>query len=231
MTDSEETQAPVIREDVRFVGSDVQVGQLFAALAEAQGEFLPLGKDSEAEVKNKEGKYLYTFTYCPLDGVIAATRPALVKHKLALVQLPNGNELLTVLAHGPARIESRCYLSEWSTPQQFGGVLTYFKRYAMLSILAVFPAGEDDDANQAQGNQAAVTHRQKPPQVASKPPTNGGITPGTKEEVWRLAKQAGLNAKELQELSTKSHTGPLGELTETAGLILIAALKALQVRP
>jgi hypothetical protein len=222
--------APVTREDVRFVGNDQVIGELFLALAQAQAEFLPLGKESTAEVKNKDGKFLYNFDYCPLDGVIAATRPALTKHKLALVQLTNGNELLTVLAYGCARIESRCFLSGWETPQQFGGVLTYFKRYCMLSILVVFPAGEDDDANQAQGNQAAVTQRPRatPPSTTKAAPPADGVTPETRAKVVELAKAAGFQRAELEAFSRKEGCGPLDGQTEINALRLQVALQKLE---
>jgi hypothetical protein len=233
MSDQSDTIPP--REDVSFVGEAVALGDLFAALAKAQGEFLPLGKESTAEVKNKEGKFLYNFDYCPLDGVIAATRTALSKYGLALIQLPNGNELLTVLAHGPARIESRCYLSAWETPQQFGGVLTYFKRYAMLSLLAVFPAGEDDDANQAQGNQAAVSQRPRatPPSPKATPATVAGLaTTGTINRNIALSKAAGhKNTAELNDFSRKEGCGDLNGQTEENAKRLLAALEKLQVQP
>lgn len=224
-------QAPVVREDVQLVGSAQELGALFLALAKAQGEFLPLGKEATASVKNKEGKWLYDFDYCPLDAVIAATQPALTKYELCFMQLTNGNDLLTILAHGPARIESRIGLLEWQTPQQLGAMLTYFKRYTRLGMLGVFPAGEDDDGNAASGNQASVKPRQAnlPPATASKPsePVKGdpgALTPQTKSKIGELSRALKLTRKELEDLSVELGCGKLDDLNEAKGGALLKVL-------
>lgn len=230
-------QAPAIREDVKFVGDSAQLGALFLALAKAQGEFLPLGKEATAEVKSKEGKFLYNFDYCPLDAVIAATQPALTAHGLAFMQLSNGDYLLTILAHGEARIESRIGLLSWEKPQELGAMLTYFKRYARLGMLSVFPAGEDDDGNAASGNQAAIKPRQAPPAVAGrsapKDSPQGNLDTARSETVAavvNLSKKAGHRGKdELEEFSKKNGCGPLDGQSEVNALRLKGALEALMV--
>lgn len=238
----QDDKAPAIREDVKLVGAPAQLGALFEALAAAQGEFLPLGKEATAEVKNKEGKFLYNFDYCPLDAVIAATQPALTKYKLAFVQLTNGDYLLTILAHGEARIESRIGLLSWETPQQLGAMLTYLKRYVRLGMLSVFPAGEDDDGNAASGNQAAVKPRQAPPQAAGRSAPKGepqghpSTTPLASKETTaknvELSKKAGhKSVAELDEFSRKAGCGPLNGQDEIAALRLGVALQNLQAQP
>lgn len=225
---------PAIREDVTLVGSPEELGALFLALAKAQGEFLPLGKEATAEVKNKEGKFLYNFDYCPLDAVIAATQPALTKHAIAFTQLTNGDYLLTILAHGQARIESRIGLLSWETPQQLGAMLTYLKRYVRLGMLSVFPAGEDDDGNAASGNQAAVKPRAtaSPPQARPVLARAEGASSETKRRVIELSRKAGHVSKdELNEFSVKSLCGALDTQTEMEAARLIVALERLQVQP
>lgn len=232
-------QAPAIREDVKFVGDSAQLGALFLALAKAQGEFLPLGKEATAEVKSKEGKFLYNFDYCPLDAVIAATQPALTAHGLAFMQLSNGDYLLTILAHGEARIESRIGLLKWEKPQELGAMLTYFKRYARLGMLSVFPAGEDDDGNAASGNQAAIKPRQAPPAVAgrSAPKDAPQVNPDaakadTKRLISSLSTKAGhRGVDELDEFSRKAGCGPLEGITEINALRLKRELEELQASP
>jgi hypothetical protein len=231
--------SPAIREDVKLIGEPAELGALFSALAKAQGEFLPLGKESTAEVKNKEGKFLYNFDYCPLDAVIAATQPALTKYELAFVQLTNGDYLLTILAHGQARIESRIGLLAWETPQQLGAMLTYLKRYVRLGMLSVFPAGEDDDGNAASGNQAAVKPRERsaPPATQAAPKATAAhnpdaLTAETKARVWALSTKAGFKGKdELDAFSMKSGCGALANLGEVQGLRLEVALQKLAVQP
>ena len=236
MTDQSDTiPAPAIREDVRFVGEPSALGDLFFALSKAQSEFAPIEKGSTAEVKMKAGGS-YTFDFAGLDVVIAATRPALNKHGLALMQFPNGNELMTVLAGANgARIESRCFLTEWASPQDFGGVVTYFRRYCWLSIVGAFPAGEDDDSNQASGNQAQVSprNRQSPPVVRRDGPSqnSGAATSATIQRAVALSKAAGHKGKaDLEAFSRKEGCGDLDGQTEVNALRLVAALEALQVQ-
>lgn len=219
-------------DDVRFVGD---VGPLFEALAKAQGEFPAIEKTNTAEVK-KEGRLLYTNEYAPLDVIIAACRPALAKHGLSVAQFPTGSDLVTVLAHGAGRIEARCQLPNWETSQQLGGVVTYLRRYTLLAVLGVFPGGEDDDSNQASGQQATITQRQRPPQVAARPapkeapaPAQGAVTAQTKSRAWDLAQKAGFNTAELEEFSKKHQCGALGGLSELNGLRLVGELEKLQV--
>lgn len=226
------------RQDVKIVGEPAEVAALFLALAKAQGEFLPVVKDSTAKVAMKAGGQ-YTFDYAGLDVIISATQPALTKYELAFFQAPTegGNALLSVLAHGSARIEAVSPITGWDTPQEFGSAITYAKRYARTSILSVFPSGEDDDGAKAGGHQATITQRQSPPQVAARPatkeapaPAQGAVTAQTKSRAWDLAQKAGFNTADLEEFSKKHQCGALGGLSELNGLRLVSELEALQVQ-
>lgn len=231
-------QAPAIREDVKFVGEPQELAALFLALAKAQGEFLPVLKDSTAKVAMKAGGS-YTFDYAGLDVLIAATQPALTKYELAFFQAPtdHGSLLLSVLAHGPARIEAVSPITEWGTPQEFGSAITYAKRYARGSILSVFPAGEDDDAGAAAGNKTTVTQRQPPAPAASRlapkdsPQGNSDAAkPDTKRLISSLSTKAGhRGVDELDEFSRKAGCGSLEGISEVNALRLKGALEALQV--
>src|SRR5262245_2714291 len=74
---------------------------LNAALAAAQGEFPPIPKDKTVTVETRTGRS-YTFSYATLDAILAACRPALTKHGLALSQQLEYNgqaQLRTELRH------------------------------------------------------------------------------------------------------------------------------------
>ena len=58
--------------------------QLNAALAKAQGSFLPIIKSKTVNVTGKDGRAGYTFVYAELSDVIAATVPALSKNEIAV---------------------------------------------------------------------------------------------------------------------------------------------------
>lgn len=133
--------------------------ELAAALARAQGEFPPIRKNRTADVQTRSGG-TYRFGFADLATVIAAVRPALARHELALTQNPNvrivdgatfvGVE--TVLAHSSgASISTVLELSVGdSTPQAIGSGLTFARRYSILALLGI-AAEDDDDAEAARG--------------------------------------------------------------------------------
>jgi ERF superfamily len=116
---------------------------LHAALAAAQGEFPPIPREKTVDT----GKY--TFSYAPLDAIIAAVRPVLAKHGLAVTQaLENMNgqpAIRTQILHSDGeRIAASFPLgSVPDSVQQLGSKLTYLRRYALCSMLCL--AAEDDD--------------------------------------------------------------------------------------
>lgn len=215
------------RETVRFVGD---VGPLFEALAEAQGEFETVVADSVAKVEGKDGKRGYDFAYAGLDVVLAAVRPALSKHGLAILQVFSGlgEELTTVLALGGARVEVTCGLPEWKGAQGLGSAVTYMKRYQLLGLLGVAPS-DDDDGNAADGHQASFQQKPKqtPPQPKPAPPANpNGPAEATKDRIRTLSKQIGFKGAELDDFSVKHGCGPLTELNQAKADALVKMLES-----
>lgn len=129
------------------------IGKLVDALSKAGAEFKPAFKDAINPTYRAGSKYV------PLENLIDATREALSKHGLAVMQLPSVDEtnvlVTTLLAHSSGEWIS----STLSLPgdqrgrfdaQSVGSGITYARRYAYQSILNI--AGEvDDDGNAAAG--------------------------------------------------------------------------------
>jgi hypothetical protein len=225
MTDQHDTERPAaIQSDVQFVGTPESLGELFAALAAAQGEFQPIVKDSTASVQMKAGGS-YKFDYAGLDVVIAATQPALSKHGLAFMQLLTESTVHTVLAKGGARIESVIGFQGCANAQEFGSKVTYLKRYARLSILSVFPQDEDDDANTSMGNKADIAKR-TPPEPKAPPPTNANVAVETKKTIGDLAKRLGWANKDLEGFSEDHGCGKLAALNDAKAGALVKLLEA-----
>jgi hypothetical protein len=135
---------------------------LYAALADAQGEFPPIPKDRTVKVQTKTGGS-YTFSYAPLDTILEKVRPALAKHGLSLIQTFDGNTMTTTLAHSAggtvqSRFEVRQGTHSW---QEFGSAITYARRYAITALLCV-ASEEDDDGNAASGNTAKQVGKDAP---------------------------------------------------------------------
>ena len=142
-----------------FYGTPDQRAAYCAALAKAQGEYLPLKRTRSVAVQLPGGGS-YTFDYAPLEEVIAGTRPALSAHGLAYSSWSedaanpddNGEFLHTMLTHaGGAMMHSIEYVRPTAKEQERGGIRTFKIRYQYQSVVGV-AAEFDDDANAADGN-------------------------------------------------------------------------------
>lgn len=90
--------------------------------------------------------------YVPLDKILTAIREPLKKAGLAFMQFPKDeNELETIIIHSSGEWVSGSYRmkAEKQTPQGYGSVITYQRRYALSAILGL-NTDDDDDANAAE---------------------------------------------------------------------------------
>lgn len=131
---------------------------LVAALARAQAEFPTIQKTKTGEVRGttRQGAaYSYTYSYADLADVLSAARPVLAREGIALLQrLTTGADgkvrLVTELRRGDEVLDSEVELGKSTAePQQFGGALTYLRRYCASTMLGIAPE-EDLDAQQVQ---------------------------------------------------------------------------------
>jgi hypothetical protein len=124
---------------------DDGLGPLAAALSKAQAAFPAILREKEVPTRS------YTFKYAPLDVVLAAVREPLSKNGLAIAQILDGDDLVTLLLHeGGGRLEGRAPLpyKNGDTIQALGSAITYMRRYALQAILGI-AAEEDDDGDRA----------------------------------------------------------------------------------
>ena len=150
-------------------------GAMVAALARAQAAFPAIERTRTVSVTTKSGAK-YTFSYAPLDVILAAVRKPLSTNGLAITQLLVGTDLVTWLLHADGgRLESRVTLPlhNGASPQEIGSAITYLRRYAMQALLGI-AAEEDDDGNAASGHHVEAT-RPEPARAAATPET-GSVT-------------------------------------------------------
>lgn len=131
------------------------IKELATALAKAQGEMKHAIKDSNNP--------FFRSKYADLASVVDASRPALVKNGLSVLQFTEWNILYTMLLHSsgewvgghielkPMRQVKDKGWEDSHDPQSYGSCITYARRYAMAAITGV--ATEDDDGNAATGKQ------------------------------------------------------------------------------
>jgi len=133
--------------------------ELFAALAAAQGEFGDVDRTLEARIQSQRTGGAYTYAYESLADVLAAVRPALSKHGLAVLQLPFTRAasvvVRTMLVYGKAGGRGQWLYNELiasvpdTAPQSIGSGITFLRRYALKSILGLSAGFEDDDGQAA----------------------------------------------------------------------------------
>ncbi len=123
------------------------LNELFAALAKAQSEMKTASLDSENPY--------FKSKYADLASIVNASRPALTKNGLSVIQqiLPNDdgqNILHTILCHSSGQwIESRMrILPSKPDVQALISYVTYIRRAAYAALIGVV-TGDDDDGEQA----------------------------------------------------------------------------------
>lgn len=138
-----------------------QLNELGLALAKAQGEMLIAGKDH----KNP----FFKSNYADFATLVRASRPALTKHGLSVIQRVFTNDaniemLHTMLLHSSGQyIESRVKIAPVKQDaQSLGSCVTYLKRYCYAAIVGITAADEDDDGEAASGHGKDVVKHQSP---------------------------------------------------------------------
>lgn len=101
------------------------------------------------KIKKDAKNPFFKSSYSSLENILDEIRDPLTESELEFVQFPTGDYgLTTLLVHIPSgEFLQDCYNMQpaKSDPQGAGSVISYQRRYALLSILALNQ--EDDDAN------------------------------------------------------------------------------------
>lgn len=151
-----------------------ETAELAAALAAAQAELPEVGKNRTADVKNKEGRFLYAYSYADLADVSAAVLPVLGRHGLAFTAFPGHQPdgkfgLRYYLLHSSgASLEGFFEIDDKGGMQLVGGRITYARRYCLCAVTGI-TADEDVDAR-GDGQQQHSPTAQRKPRAQSSPP-------------------------------------------------------------
>lgn len=128
-------------------------------------------------ISKEEANPFFKSKYFDINGLIKHVKPLLATHGLILVQplavVDGKNVLTTILIHAESeeRIESSILLPEEKDPQKLGSAITYYRRYAIQSLLLL--EAEDDDGNKASQPTARAQNNNKPAnaKILAKPDT------------------------------------------------------------
>jgi vacuolar-type H+-ATPase subunit E/Vma4 len=120
-----------------------ELGELLGALSKAQGEM-------NAASMDKKNPFFKT-DYADLSSVVRASRPALAKYGLSVIQRiltePEGKSfLLTRLGHASGQwMESRILINPGKADiQSLGSYITYLRRYSYSALVGVITEDDDD---------------------------------------------------------------------------------------
>lgn len=139
---------------------DGNLGEFFGALGTAQGAFEPILKNRTVMVRPQDkSKASYTFRYADLEEIRTKTQPHLTANGFCLTQLVNnrpdvgGVHIRTILGHrSGARMESLLDVPKTGGEiKDFGGYITYLRRYVVGAMLGVAADDDLDDNGQAPG--------------------------------------------------------------------------------
>ncbi len=117
--------------------------------------------------------------YFDINTLLAEVKPVLNKHGMVLLQgltHINGKIALKtklIDTESDDFIEADCPLPDCADAQKYGSAITYFRRYALTSLLAL--EAEDDDGNTAK---SAPVSTAKIPGTSKPYPINNGIEIG-----------------------------------------------------
>ena len=128
--------------------------------------------------------------YAPLDAIVDATRPVLLKHGLAITQAPlfmdgmAGVETTILHQSGHSTTTTLLLPLKDQSPQGVGGAITYARRYSLAAVCGL-ATEEDDDGNISSGL-SKKTAEEARPSVAKVMDKNAAVRPaGAITATWR----------------------------------------------
>lgn len=218
------------------IASDYALKNLNKALGEAQNEFTPSFKSEE----NKWGGYKYT----PLVAIIAATRPALVKHHLTVSQFPLTDlerktvSMVTRLSHWDSgewiqntfELPGELALGKDGTArfnqQTIGGSATYGQKYPYKAILGAADSEEMIDSTEEKGDLPARPKAQRGASQKAPDSSNSGM----RSQFFSKAKEYGWGLGDIKEYLKRAYpesrsTADLSEEQMAAALNIMAQNK------
>lgn len=186
MNENEQNPRPAMQEN------PITCANLFKALAAAQGTLTNPTKDTEG----------YNYKYATLDQVIDILREVLPQHGLCYMQnpIPAGDgqvSIQTIVGH-----ESGEHISSVLTmpvvengrnnsAQNYGGTLTYIRRYALTSVFGLATETDEDAKGKDKAKQVATPVTKPAPKKVVKLPSQQAEEDKLREQVKLRLKETG----------------------------------------
>lgn len=120
--------------------------ELYAALAQAQGQFKPVETDKKVDFSTRGGGQV-KYNYASFAAIFKMAQEPLSENGLSVFQVMDNGNLITILAHKSGQnISSISPLPTGSNDlKQLGANLSYLRRYQYTAIIGAVIADEDDE--------------------------------------------------------------------------------------
>lgn len=176
------------------------------AFVQAWGNISTPKYNAKVSVKMKSGGS-YNFEYTDLTGIFEAIKSMFKEYGLAIMQNGYTKQIEgknyacveTTLLHSSGewvKSDTLMFLAATSM-QDFGGQITYMKRYS-LSAMVGLSTDKDDDSNGYSGNDYSYQNKNDKPMINNAPQNNTNDIPKNAEEASKLLFTFGKhNGKEL----------------------------------
>jgi hypothetical protein len=131
--------------------------ELPTKLCELQNELLNPSKSTKA----------YNYKYATLDQILNDCKPIIASHGFSVIQLPfNDDDLFgveTMLLHSSGEYIKARFGSKPKNQdaQTIGSLITYYRRYTILSLFNLAPEDDDDGARASTRNKTSTLATQE----------------------------------------------------------------------
>jgi hypothetical protein len=127
-----------------------------------------------ARIQDKIGKLTkdtkgYNYKYFDINQLLEKLQPLLREEKLVIIQPIVNGEVRTIILNEDGKdmendkLMSSIKLPENVEPQKLGSAITYYRRYSLVSLLAL--EAEDDDGASVQPSKKSVIKNEDLPSV------------------------------------------------------------------
>ncbi len=171
-----------------------QINEIANALSKFQGSVPFIKKGKKAKITSKTGSS-FSYQYADLPEILNSIQKSLTENGLAVCQPCMPGQIVTLLLHSSGQwIKSIISLSTADLKtQERGGEITYYRRYALTSILGI-SADDDDDAE-------AANHAQQAPHKSYTAPAEvKTIAAKIAEDVKAISAAPKLSKEQIEEI-------------------------------
>lgn len=204
--------------------TSADINELAAALAQAQSQFPTVERTETAEIKNEKANYRYR--YASLASVLESVREPLAKAGLAIFQTPHFSEqgrlnvtLLLMHKSGQYLEDTFSMPVAQQTPQGIGSIISYARRYQLLSCLGL--ATDDDDAQVAEQAAKSTGRQTNPSRSSANKPSALPILPEQQREISKICETNGFDAEATAQQWYKNE---VSNLTQAQAIDMVKAL-------